>query len=90
MDRSNQQPSEEKRNAGNGGLGDNPWRAAGLVGTVGADLAVCLGAGYWLGSKVDAANGTGYWSILGLVAGLIVGAVTIFFLIRVFTGGKTE
>lgn len=89
MNPSNEKPStEDNRNARDSGLGDNPWRAMGLVGTVGADLAVCLGAGFWLGSRADASYGTHYWYLVGLLAGLAVGVVTIYFLIRAFTGGK--
>jgi hypothetical protein len=90
MDPSKEQPSKENRNSENSSFGDNPWRAMGLIGTVGADLAVCLGLGYWLGLKADQASGTEYYSIIGLVAGLAVGIVTIIFLIRTFAGGKAK
>jgi|GEM_PF-348143 len=89
MNPSNEKPpSENNRNTRESGLGDNPWRAMGLVGTVGADLAVCLGAGVWLGTRADAAYGTNHWYMVGMLAGLAVGVVTIYFLIRAFTGGK--
>jgi ATP synthase protein I len=90
MNPSNKQPPEKDRSSGSGGLGDNPWRAAGLVGTIGVNLAACLGIGYWLGSKADALQHTSHWSITGLVAGLVVGIVTTIFLIRAFTGGNTK
>lgn len=90
MDRSNKQPSEENRKPSESSFGDDPWRAMGLVGAVGVDLAVCLGLGYWLGNKADKVSGTEYYSIIGLVAGLAVGVITIYFLIRTFVGGKAK
>ncbi|GLX70118.1 AtpZ/AtpI family protein [Paenibacillus glycanilyticus] len=91
MDPSKETPSKENRKKSDyESFGEDPWRAMGLVGTIGADLAVCLGLGYWLGHKADLANGTGYYSIIGLVAGLAVGIVTVIFLIRTFAGGKAK
>ncbi|WP_168121399.1 AtpZ/AtpI family protein [Paenibacillus sp. HB172176] len=90
MDPSNNQPSKEHNNEDNRTFGDDPWRAMGLVGAVGVDLAVCLWLGYWLGTKADHAGGTDYYSIIGLIAGLIVGVVTVIFLIRTFSGGKAK
>lgn len=88
MDPSERKPSDDDRSRGNGSFGDNPWRAAGLVGSVGASLGVCLGLGYWLGFRMDNSHGTAYWSIMGMIAGLAIGIVVSILLIRAFTGGK--
>jgi hypothetical protein len=88
MNRSEKQPSDRDRNTGNSGLGDNPWRAAGLVGSVGGTLGFSLWLGYWLGDKLDAARGTTSWSLTGMIAGLAVGILSAIILIRAFTGGK--
>jgi ATP synthase protein I len=63
---------------------DNPWRAAALTSAIGIDLAVCLGAGYWLGGLLSGGSMT--WSILGLVIGLAVAVVSIYLMIKT-TGG---
>lgn len=63
---------------------DNPWRAAALTTAVGADLAVCLFGGYWLGGALG--GNSLLWQLLGLGLGLVVAVVTIYFLIKK-TGG---
>ncbi|WJH36264.1 AtpZ/AtpI family protein [Paenibacillus aurantius] len=64
---------------------ENPWRGAAIVSAMGADLAVCVGAGYWIGSKLDDRFGGGQlWTLVGLMAGLVIGGVGVFFLIRLF------
>lgn len=88
MNPSEGKPSGDDRKTDSGGFGDNPWRAAGLVGSVGVNLGACLGLGYWLGAKFDSAQDTEHWSIIGMAAGLAVGIMMTIFLIRTFTGGK--
>jgi hypothetical protein len=90
MNRSEKEPFDKDRETGKGGLGDNPWKAAGLVGSVGGTLGLCLGLGYWLGARADAALGTGHWSVTGMAAGLVVGILSAILLIRAFTGGKAN
>ncbi|MFC5701564.1 AtpZ/AtpI family protein [Cohnella faecalis] len=69
---------------------DNPWKAAGLVTAIGAELAVCVGLGWWLGSVYDDRNGTEYGYMTGLVIGLVAGIGSAVALIRKYTGvGKT-
>ncbi|KIL37986.1 hypothetical protein SD70_29540 [Gordoniibacillus kamchatkensis] len=63
---------------------DNPWRAAALTSAIGIDLAVCLGAGYWLGGLLSGGSMTG--SIVGLVVGLGAAVVSIYLMIKT-TGG---
>lgn len=68
---------------------DNPWRAAGLVGVIGIDLAVCLGAGIWLGRLAGE-----YWGgskltvVAGILIGLAAGITGAVLLIKKFTGGS--
>jgi ATP synthase protein I len=63
--------------------GDSPWRAAGLVGVMGLDIAVCLIAGYWLGQLAsDRFGGSGGWIVLGLLLGLAAGIVSVVFLVK--------
>ncbi|WP_219834459.1 AtpZ/AtpI family protein [Paenibacillus sp. R14(2021)] len=86
----NSSHNDNNRNTGNDSLGDNPWRAMGLIGSVGGTIGVCLGLGYWIGSKIDRAQGTEYGAIIGMAAGFIIAAVIAILLIRTFTGGKTK
>lgn len=67
---------------------DNPWRAAGLVMAIGAELAILIGLGWWLGSFYDDRYGTHYGSLTGLVVGLIAGIGSAVGLIRKYAGGK--
>jgi len=68
---------------------DNPWKALGLVGTIGVDLAVCLGAGVWLGMLVDEKLGQSkLFVVIGILAGLAAGIVSTIALIKKFTGGS--
>lgn len=82
----NSSHNDKNRNAGNGTIGDNPWRAMGLIGSVGGTIGACLGLGYWIGSKFDA----GYGGIVGMAAGLVVAVIATILLIRTFTGGKAS
>ncbi|WP_227013727.1 AtpZ/AtpI family protein [Paenibacillus psychroresistens] len=67
---------------------DNPWRAAGLVGAMGADLVVCTLGGYYLGNYIGSRSGAEtFWMITGLLVGLAVGVISIIFLIKYYTEG---
>ncbi|BBH23845.1 hypothetical protein Back11_51900 [Paenibacillus baekrokdamisoli] len=90
MNPSERKPSGEDRNTSSQNFGDNPWRAMGLIGSVGGTFATCLGLGYWLGLKLDAARDTGYWSITGMAIGVVIAIIVAIFLIRTFTGGKAN
>ena len=59
--------------------GDNPWRAAGLVGAMGVDLALCITLGYFLGSRLGGSRG---WVVFGILAGLAAGILTCVALLR--------
>jgi membrane protein DedA with SNARE-associated domain len=68
-------------------MNDNPWKAMGLVGAVGVDLAVCMWAGYFAGSVLDNKMGTSMmWALIGLGIGLVVGVLTVIALIKRVTG----
>ena len=62
---------------------DNPWRAAGLVGAMGAELVVGTMGGYFLGNYIGRQTGAEtFWMIAGLVVGLAIGVTGIVFLIK--------
>ncbi|BBI36233.1 AtpZ/AtpI family protein [Cohnella abietis] len=67
---------------------DNPWRAAGLVMAIGAELAILIGLGWWLGVMYDDSNGTEYGYLTGFIVGLIAGIGSAVGLIRKYAGGK--
>jgi hypothetical protein len=67
---------------------DNPWRAAGLVTAIGAELAILVGLGWWLGNVYDQSNDTEYGYLAGLVIGLVAGIGSAIGLIRKYAGGK--
>ena len=63
---------------------DNPCVAAGLVGVMGLDVAVCILIGYWLGKWAGSYFGsTQGWVIGGVLAGLAAGIVTAVFLLKI-------
>ncbi|NBD26778.1 hypothetical protein [Paenibacillus glycinis] len=82
----NSSHNDKNRDAGNGNFGDNPWRAMGLIGSVGGTIAACLGLGYWIGSKMN----DGYGAIAGMAAGFVVAVIMTILLIRTFIGGKAK
>ncbi len=62
---------------------DSPWRAAGMVGVMGVDMAVCLFIGYWIGDWTrDRFGGSIVWLLGGLVLGLAVGIISVIYLIK--------
>jgi ATP synthase protein I len=61
------------------GKDDNPWRAAGMVGAMGVDVAVCVYLGFFLGDRL---GGTKGWVAFGIVAGLAVGILTCVLLVK--------
>jgi hypothetical protein len=67
-----------KRNSDN-----NPWRAIGLAGAVGVDLAVCILLGYWGGRWLsEQMGGARIFVAIGALVGLFVGLASVAFLIR--------
>ena len=70
---------------------ENPWKAAGLVGALGANLAICVVAGYYAGSFIsERAGGHKGWLIAGVLAGLIAGIANIVLLIKHFLEDTNE
>jgi hypothetical protein len=59
--------------------GDNPWRAAGFVGVMGIDIAICVSLGYFLGDRFGGSRG---WVAFGVLIGLAVGIFTCVILLR--------
>ncbi|MBD2845896.1 AtpZ/AtpI family protein [Paenibacillus sp. IB182496] len=59
--------------------GEQPWRAAGLVGVMGLDIAVCMCLGYYLGDWLGDSRG---WVVFGLLFGLFVGIFSCIMLIK--------
>ncbi len=70
---------------------DNPWSMVGMVGAVGADLAVTIVAGVFFGKLLMHWTGGGtLWLFAGILCGLIVGFTSIFYLIKAYTGGNND
>ncbi len=62
---------------------NNPWRAVGLVSLIGADLAVCVVGGVWLGKYIDSLLSSSPWFLLaGLLLGLGIGVYSVYRLVR--------
>lgn len=61
--------------------GNSPWRAAGMVGAMGLEVAVCLFLGYLLGKWASGMFGGPrvWWVIGGMVCGL---AVAVWSMVR--------
>lgn len=66
----------------------NPWKTAGLVMGLGAELAVCVGLGWWLGTVYDERNGTDFGYLTGVIVGLVAGIGSAVALIRKFSGER--
>ncbi|WP_158289669.1 AtpZ/AtpI family protein [Paenibacillus flagellatus] len=64
---------------------NNPWRAAGMAGAAGVDLAVCILLGY-LGGKwlSDRMGGEKIVVAIGALIGLFAGIASVIVLIRYF------
>lgn len=61
----------------------NPLKAAGLVGTLGVDLIVCMALGYFAGAFISRRmGGQDGWIIGGVLTGFVIGLVSIVLLIK--------
>ena len=70
-------------NKGNRNNKDNPWRAAGMVGIMGLDIALCLFIGFWIGDLAkDRFGGSQIWIIGGIGLGLAIGIISVVYLIK--------
>ncbi|GIO12806.1 hypothetical protein J19TS2_23610 [Cohnella xylanilytica] len=61
------------------GSGDNPWRALGMVGALGFEVAMCALAGYWVGGWI---GGTRGWQAGGILTGLGIGIWLAILLVK--------
>lgn len=65
------------------GSGDNPWRAAGMVGVMGLDIAVCIFIGYWIGNLArERFGGSEGWIVGGVLFGLAAGILSVILLLK--------
>lgn len=63
----------------------NPWKAMGLVGVIGVELAVLVLAGIWLGKTVDSIFQTSpVFIIIGIFSGFAVGIWSIVKIVKPF------
>lgn len=63
--------------------GDNPWKAAALVGALGVDVGICIFLGYWLGREAsDRFGHSKAWIVGGLLVGLAVGILSAILIVR--------
>jgi hypothetical protein len=70
---------------------DNPWSVVAMVGTIGTDLAVTVCAGYFFGKLLRFWTGGGpIWMFAGIMTGVVLGGISIYFLIRFYLGGNDE
>ncbi|MFX3634109.1 MAG: AtpZ/AtpI family protein [Candidatus Pristimantibacillus sp.] len=62
---------------------DNPLIAAGLVGALGVQVAICIFLGYWIGSYLDRHFDTGSgWTIGGILFGMAVGLISAVLIVK--------
>lgn len=62
---------------------DNPLLAAGMVGALGLNVAICMVLGYFAGDWLGGSKG---WTAVGLIAGLAVGILSCVMLVRKVLG----
>jgi hypothetical protein len=60
----------------------NPWKAAGLVSAIGADLVVCILGGYFAGAFLADKWGHPGWAAAGVIIGLALGIVSVIYMIK--------
>jgi len=66
---------------------NSPWRAMGVVGAIGVELAVLLLLGLWLGKKLDMLLQTSpIFLILGMLLGLAIGVWSVIRIIKTYLG----
>ncbi|WP_164931626.1 AtpZ/AtpI family protein [Longirhabdus pacifica] len=60
----------------------SPWKALGLIGAIGVDIAVCTLLGLWIGTYISEWLNQKWWAVIGMFIGLILGCITAVMLIR--------
>lgn len=64
---------------------ENPWRALGLVGLIGLDIAICTLLGYFGGAFLGGRfGGEAGWVIAGVLFGVAAGLVNVVFIVKRF------
>lgn len=64
---------------------DNPMQAIVFVSLIGADLAVSVLVGFWVGRYLDRLLATDPWlMLLGVLLGLAAGVYSVYLLIRAY------
>mgnify|MGYP001133970556 CR=1 FL=1 len=74
------------QNQRNGGP-KKPWRTFWVVNAVGADFAVCVFAGYYVGSYIQRITGQVLWLAAFLLIGIGVGIWTVILILMRYLGG---
>lgn len=63
----------------------DPWKAMGLVGVIGVEIAIPLLVGVWLGRKADQYFDTApIFLIIGITLGFAIGIWSVANLIKIF------
>ncbi len=63
----------------------NPWRAVALATAIGADLVVCMVAGYFAGLGLkNWFGGHPGWLVIGIMAGFLAGVAGLIFILRYY------
>jgi len=61
----------------------NGWKAAGIVSAIGVDFGVCTLLGFYGGKWLsDQLGGNPLWTALGIILGVLTGAVTVIFMVK--------
>ncbi|MDO3412120.1 AtpZ/AtpI family protein [Saccharibacillus sp. CPCC 101409] len=69
----------------------SPWKAVGLVSAIGVELVLFTLLGFFFGRWMnDITGGSGLWIGLGVLIGLVAGAVGIVALVRKVLEGSNE
>jgi len=72
-------------NKSNGEKNSDPWKAMGLVGVIGIEIAIPLLAGVWLGRKADQYfDTTPIFLVIGITLGFTIGIWSVVNLIKNF------
>jgi F0F1-type ATP synthase assembly protein I len=67
------------------GKSQNPWRAIGMATAIGADLVICMGAGFGIGYLLKSwLGGHPIWLVLGIMLGFIAGVFGLIWLMRFY------
>ncbi len=69
----------------------NSWRAIAMASAIGADLVVCMVAGYMLGWFLQWwFGGNPIWLVIGIMIGFIAGVIGLIWLLRYYLEDRNE